>query len=62
LAVKFIPAQTKFWGNPTIPAVAVGIIAQVVISLLTLPASRSFDEVALAMSRERQNIEGASPH
>ena len=62
LAVMFIPAQAKFWGNPTIPAVVVGIIAQVVVSLLTPPSARSFDEVALAMSRERQHIEGASPH
>jgi|SRR5665213_88384 len=62
LAVMFIPGQTKFWGNPTIPAVVVGIIAQVIVSLLTPPAARSFDEVALAMSRERQHIEGASPH
>src|ERR1017187_8525568 len=28
LAVMFIPAQAKFWGNPTIPAVVVGIIAR----------------------------------
>jgi SSS family solute:Na+ symporter len=62
LAVMFIPAQAKFWGNPTIPAVAVGIIAEIIFSLLTPPAARSFDEVALAMSRERQHIEGASPH
>jgi solute:Na+ symporter, SSS family len=62
LAVMCIPEQAKFWGNPTIPAVAVGIIAQVAVSLLTPPASRSFEEVAVAMSRERQGIEGVLPH
>jgi SSS family solute:Na+ symporter len=62
LAVMFIPSQAKFWGNPTIPATVIGLIAHVVVSRLTPPQKRSFEEVAEAMTRERQAIEGASPH
>ena len=44
LAVMFIPTQAKFWGNPTIPATSwSGVVAQVVVSLLTPPTSRSFE-------------------
>jgi SSS family solute:Na+ symporter len=61
LAVMFIPRQAKFWENPTIPATVVGLIAHIVVSRLTPPSQRSFEEVAEALSRERQAIEGASP-
>jgi SSS family solute:Na+ symporter len=61
LAVMFIPSQAKFWGNPTIPATVAGLIAQIVVSRLTPPAQRSFDQVAQAMKIERQSIEGEFP-
>jgi SSS family solute:Na+ symporter len=61
LAVKFTPSQLKFWHDPTIPATLVGLVAQIVVSLLTAPQKRSFAEVAQAMKQERQAIEGASP-
>ena len=37
LAVKFSPSQLKFWGDPTIPATIIGLVAQVIVSLLTPP-------------------------
>jgi SSS family solute:Na+ symporter len=61
LSVIFIPAQAKFWGYPAIPAVSAGILAQIVVSLLTAPKARSFEDVAQTMSRERQSIEGEPP-
>jgi len=62
LAVMFIPSQAAFWGNPTIPATVMGLLAHVIVSALTPPQSRSFDEVAAAVAKERQAIEGALPH
>lgn len=60
LAVMCVPGQTEFWGDPSIPAVLTGLVAQVVVSLLTPPAKRSFQEMVQAMTRERQHIEGES--
>jgi SSS family solute:Na+ symporter len=60
LAVMYIPAQAKFWGDPTIPAVAAGLLAQIIVSLLTAPARLAFAEVAEAMDRERSAIESGS--
>jgi SSS family solute:Na+ symporter len=60
LAVMYIPAQAKFWGNATIPAVAAGLLAQIIVSLLTAPARISFAEVVEAMDRERSAIESGS--
>lgn len=62
LAVMFIPSQSRFWGNPTIPATIVGFIAHIVVSSLTPMQTIPFDEVALAVARERQAIEGAIVH
>jgi solute:Na+ symporter, SSS family len=62
LAVMFIPAQAAFWGNPTIPATVVGLIAHVIVSALTPRPTHRFDDIALVVGRERQNIEGASAH
>lgn len=60
IAVSLSPSQTKFWGNPTIPAIVVGFLSQVIVSHCTQPPRRTFEEVAEAMTRERQAIE--SPH
>lgn len=62
LAVMFIPAQAKFWGNPTIPATLIGLLAHVAVSLMTPRQTRSFDEVAAVVAHERQAIEGAIVH
>ncbi len=62
LAVMFIPAQAKFWGNPTIPATVIGLIAHLIVSALTPPPIHKFDEIAEAVGRDRQNIEGALVH
>ena len=59
LAVLFIPAQAKFWGYPAIPAVLAGVLAQLVVGSLTSRNTHSFEEVAGAMSRERQAIENS---
>lgn len=68
LIVKLSPSQMSFWHDPTLPATAVGLLAQVVVSLMTAPQKRSFEEIAQAMKQERQAIEGElsdepkSPH
>jgi SSS family solute:Na+ symporter len=62
LAVMFIPSQSKLWGNPTIPATVVGLIAHLIVSRLTPAPTRSFDDVADEVGRARQNIEGAAAH
>lgn len=48
-------------GNPTLPATLAGALAQVVVSLLTPAKSRTFEQVAEAMTRERQHIEEKIP-
>jgi SSS family solute:Na+ symporter len=57
-AVMFIPGQEEFWKNSIIPASATGVLAHLVGSLNSPPRKRAFDEVAEAMRRERQSIEG----
>ena len=61
LTLMFIPTTAAFQENPTIPAAVVGLFAHLVVSLLTTPPQRSFEEVAETLSHERQAIEGASP-
>jgi SSS family solute:Na+ symporter len=61
LALMFLPTTAAFRENPTIPATVVGLIAHVLGSLLTTPSQHSFEEIAEALSRERQAIEGALP-
>ncbi|PWU20179.1 MAG: hypothetical protein C5B50_04630 [Verrucomicrobia bacterium] len=48
----------KFTDRPVLPASLAGAIAQVIVSLVTAPKQRSFAEVAEAMTRQRQSIEG----
>jgi SSS family solute:Na+ symporter len=62
LGIMLTPPWAKFWGNPTIPAAAMGLLAQIVVSLLTPGIRRSVEEVAEVLGRERQSIEGASVH
>ena len=62
LAVMFVPSLTAIWGEPGIPAAIAGLLAHVVVSLVTPPPRHSFDEIVQAMRRERQSIEGAVSH
>jgi SSS family solute:Na+ symporter len=50
----------NFWKgmDPILPATAIGVLVQIVVSLLTPPKRYSFDEVAETMARQRQGIEG----
>jgi SSS family solute:Na+ symporter len=45
-------------GDATIPATLAGVVAHLIISWATPPKQRSFEEVAEALSREREAIEG----
>ena len=53
-------AVMKFW-DPTLPATLAGALALTLVSLVTPPKRRSFEEVAEAMTLERQSIEGRMP-
>jgi len=57
LAVILIPSLTKFWGYPAIPAVTVGGLALVIVSLLTPRQESNFTEIAEKLTRERHAIE-----
>jgi SSS family solute:Na+ symporter len=57
-AVIFFPKAA--WNNAVILAVP-GVVAHVLVSWLTPPPARSFDQVAEALNRERQSIEGRPP-
>jgi solute:Na+ symporter, SSS family len=61
LAVMFVPARAGFLNNAVIPTIA-GIITHVAVSLLTPPTLPSFEQVVEKMNRERQAVEGGSPH
>jgi SSS family solute:Na+ symporter len=47
--------------DPTLPATLAGALALALVSLVTPPKRRSFEEVAEAMTLERQSIEGKTP-
>jgi len=59
LSIKFLPPQSQVWNNAVIPTVA-GALAHILVSVSTPPSTRSFAEVALAMTAEREAIEGNS--
>ncbi len=54
-----IPAAETLREIAIIPATVAGLLAHVVVSRLTPASPRSFEEIAEAMARERQAIEGA---
>ncbi len=58
LIVLFVPGQAEFWVKPIIPATLAGLIAEVVVSLMTPPNKVDFEEVTAAMMKERQAIDG----
>lgn len=57
--VAMIYFPKAFWNNPVILTIP-GFIAHFIVSLLTPKTSRSFEEVAASLTRERQNIENKS--
>jgi SSS family solute:Na+ symporter len=57
LSIRYLPSQYQVWNNAVVPTVA-GILAHLVVSANTPPSSRSFAEVAAAMTSERESIEG----
>jgi len=61
LALKFF-ARQNLQTDPTIPATIIGIIAHVVVSLLTPQRQHSFEAVADAMTRERSLVEEQTAH
>jgi SSS family solute:Na+ symporter len=61
LALMSVPAIKQHLGDATIPATAAGLFAHLVVSLLSPPPRRTFEEVAEALSREREAIEGQEP-
>jgi Na+/proline symporter len=58
LLVMFVPGQAAFWNDPIIPASAGGLLAHLIVSLLTPPPQHAFEDIVQAMRRERQSIEG----
>jgi solute:Na+ symporter, SSS family len=53
----------RFWKSmdPILPATAVGVVVQIVVSLLTPPRRFAFAQVAERMTKERQALEGNFP-
>lgn len=58
LALLYLPVAPQFRENPTLPAVLAGFIAHLLVSRLTPPPTHDFEQVAEALARERQAIEG----
>ena len=57
LIVIFVPSQKEFWVKPIIPATLGGLIAEIVVSLLTPPNNRSFEEIVEVMAKQRQQLD-----
>jgi len=56
--VIFVPSQAALWKDPILPATLAGLVAQVVESLMTPRTTRTFDEGAAEMTRQREHVEG----
>ncbi|HVV01344.1 MAG TPA: sodium:solute symporter family protein [Verrucomicrobiae bacterium] len=59
LILMFTVKAGGVFQNPIIPATAVGLIADIVVSLMTRPTGLPFEEVAELLAREREAIEGS---
>jgi SSS family solute:Na+ symporter len=57
LAMLCVPASVQVWKEPILPATLAAAIAHIVLSLCTPPTTRSFQDVAAAMTRQRQAFE-----
>lgn len=60
LVLMFIPTHNPILSNPIIPATVAGVLAQVVVSLMTAPPKHTFGDIAEAMTAERERIENAT--
>jgi SSS family solute:Na+ symporter len=58
LTIKLGHLQTGLWNDPVILATAAGLLTHFSVSSTTPANARSFEEVARAMTHERQAIEG----
>jgi len=54
LAVTWFPARPDFWKNPTLVGTLAGLVAHIVVSLLTPRQTRSFEETAEELSYQRE--------
>ena len=61
VATPVVSLAVMKYMDPTLPATAAGVVVQIVVSLLTPPKKYSFDEVAVTMATQRQEIEGKLP-
>jgi SSS family solute:Na+ symporter len=57
LFLMFGPVDARLTNNPVIPATLVGALSHVLVSLMTRPPQRTFDEIAEALTIERKAIE-----
>ena len=57
LIIIFLNMKGDFWSTPVIPASIAGLIAHIVISLVTPRNKRSFDEISQEMQKSRKAIE-----
>ena len=57
-----VPSTEKLWfvDQPIIPATVVGLLAGVTVSLMTSPATVSFQSVVAAMTRQRHSLDHPS--
>ncbi|MHB8336269.1 MAG: sodium:solute symporter family protein [Ignavibacteriaceae bacterium] len=60
LILMFLPIHNVITDDPVIPATIAGVLAFIVVSLVTPAKQRSFEEIAETMKIERQNIETGS--
>ena len=62
ITLKFIPGQSAFWGDPTIPAAVAGLVAHFIVSLMTPRPQLGIEQVAEMLAQERRAIEEAISH
>jgi solute:Na+ symporter, SSS family len=57
LIIMFFPILPRFQDDPIIPATIIGVLAEILVSLMTKINPYTFDEIAKSMFSERQAIE-----
>jgi SSS family solute:Na+ symporter len=57
LVVIFVPGQAELWVEPIIPATLAGLVAHVVVSLMTPANKLGFEEVTSVMMKQRRAID-----
>ncbi len=60
LALMFAPAKLSFLNNAVIPTL-VGVVVQIIVSILTPPTTPDFDQVVSMMRQERRAVEEDTP-